>query len=618
MNVKLNQSAQMWSQRIGAAQRYHRRWKNKYRCDALEKYYKGDQWKGKKDFFSVNYNPYTLNLFYSTIKIKMASNLFQKPSYIISPRAANDNFNLDFAVQSATTKQDVLNTIVQNPNMFFAKHVKRSFIDSFFRFGMIEIGYANDWRNPLKQEPLLKSYNDPNINEDKDKIIKDVPVSINERFYIKRVKPARFVVSVSDAEDLQDHDWCGYLEYYYTRMLKHTDGIKWPDSPGLDPQYAADFSGYIGDSDKDLTTFNKDLSGYLQTGEITPVWRIWSNIEQKQLLIRDGDFAELWNSPFERLPLIDFRWDEELSGFYPVPPAYQWLSPQDEINEAREQIRSFRRRFTRKFQYVEGRVDELEIEKFTSGPDGAAIKVKQENAITPIDNPEIGQTADLALVEAKDDFYTISGTDAQAPQNSDRETATAAKILAGKSAIRESADQLDFSSFMCLIGRELLAQAQEKLVEGLWVKYTADPSQGLMQDATTAPIFKYIKAQDLRDGYDFDIDIDVVNQTPQAMAQAQQSFISFLAIVQNYPAVALSPILIREAAYRSGYRNEKVIQQYQQAAALAMAMKAQQASVASGQPLGGGNPNNAATTQTSQMETPSIQQTNSQLDQQLQ
>lgn len=616
---KTNQySTTLWAQRISAAQRYHKRWKNKYKCDQLEKYYKGDQWKGKKDFFSINYNPYTLNLFYSTIKIKMASNLFQRPSFVISPRAANDNFDLDTAVISATTKQDVLNTIVSNPHMHFAKHIKRSFIDSFFRFGVIEVGYAADWRNPLKQEPFTKSYEDPSIDpgSKKDKVIKDEEVPTNERFYIKRVKPSRFLVSVSDAEDLEEHDWYGYLEYYYTRTLKNTDGIEFPEAVGSSPQYASDFTGYVDGNDRTISGIPNELAGYLTTGEITAVWRIWDNVEGKQLLLRDGDFSELWNTEFHRGPIIDFRWDEELSGFYPVPPAYQWLSPQDEINEAREQVRSFRRRFTRKFQYVEGMIDELEAEKFTSGPDGILVKVKTANAITAIDNPEIGQTANLALVEAKDDFYTIAGTDAQAPQNSDRETATAAKLYAAKSAIRESSDQLDFEYYIELIGREILAQAQESLVTGIWVKYTSDPSEGIMQDMTTkGPIYRYIKAQDLRDGYDFDIDVDVINRTPQALQQEQQSFVNFLAIVQNYPAIALSPTLIREAAKVSGYRNEKAIQQMQQAAAAQMAM---QAAAQGAQAGGGGNPNNAAVAQTAQMQTPTIQQTNDQIRNQLQ
>jgi hypothetical protein len=162
-----------------------------------------------------------------------------------------------------------------------------------------------------------------------------------------------------------------------------------------------------------------------------------------------------------------------------------------------------------------------------------------------------------------------------------------------------------------------LTQANEKLVDGLWVKWTANPGEGLMEDMSMTPVFKWVKAQDLSDGYDFDIDIDVMNQTPQALIQSQQAFVSFLSIVQNFPAVALSPVLIREAAYRSGYRNEKVIQQYQQAAALMMAMKAQQQQMAQGQ-LGGGNPDNAATAQTAQMQTPTVDQTNTQIQNQLQ
>jgi hypothetical protein len=37
----------------------------------------------------------------------------------------------------------------------------------------------------------------------------------------------------------------------------------------------------------------------------------------------------------------------------------------------------------------------------------------------------------------------------------------------------------------------------------------------------------------------------------------------FLAITAQFPQIAMSPTLIREAAYRVGYRNEKVIKEMQ-------------------------------------------------------
>ena len=427
-------------------------------------------------------------------------------------------------------------------------------------------------------------------------------------------------------EDLEDFEWCGYWQYYYSETLKKTKGVKFPkDYEGT--SYAAD----------DIGSFSKDSQSGLflsrrPSNPVCKVWHIWDNVAKERKLILDGyndeDF-EMWSQPFEHLPLVDLRWDLRREGFYPVPPAWHWISSQDEINEAREQIRSYRRRFTRKFQFKKGGITEEEIEKFISGPDGVAIEVKELDAIKAIDNPEIGPTSENALLQGKDDFNLVSGTSAEARgQSADRETATAAKLIDARSQIRESAEQLDFSEFVSLIGREILVQAKEKLVEGLWVKYTSNPSEGVLQDMqVNAPIFKWIQAQDLSDGYDFTVSIDVKNATPAAMQAEQTAFVNFCTLLTQFPMLAMSPDLIREAAYRVGYKNEKIIHQMQQVAILSMAAKAQQAG-ASGQQImqaasgngnaQGGGGDNPANTAKEQMATPDMNTIGTQITNQLQ
>lgn len=631
-SIDLSQNSP-WIPRIESADKYFNEWEGKFKCKLLEEYYEGFQWKQRRDYPTTNYNPYTLNLVYSTIKIKLSGLLFQNPIYKISPRPGNSDWNLDFAVQSAQLKEDVLNTIVQNPSTNFTKHVKRAALDSFFRFGIIEVGYANDWRNPQKVEPKLKSWDEPDIPGSEDKVVEENPVPVNERFYVKRIWPHRFRVCASEATDLNDCDWVGYYDFYYTRALEHTKGLDWPDNytgtSYLGTEYASGFvgggSGYASNDDT--------LKALYTAGELSKVWHIWDMVAGKRLLLLDNyNMHELWSSDVDRLPFIDLRWDLRTRGFYPIPPVFQWLSPQDEINEAREQVRSYRRRFTRKFQTVKGSIDEEEKEKFASGPDGILIEVKQADAIKAIDNPEIGPTSENALVLAKDDFNTVSGTSAEARgQDTDRETATQAKIVQNRALIRENADQLDFSNWLVLIGRELLAQMQERLVEGLWVKYTEDPGQEqLMQDPqfqqqimSVAPIYKYVTSQELDDGYDYEINFDVQNATPAAMQAAQTSFVNFLSLLTNFPIIMKSPAMIREAAYRVGYKNEAIIKQAQQAAIMqaqieAQQMQMQQQAQLQGGPKGGQNPMNAAKARTAQMQTPSTGQVNEQLTQQLQ
>ena len=601
-----------WQTRIESANKLYGEWEGKFKCKLLYEYYEGFQWKQRRDYPTTNYLPYTINLFYSTIKIKLAGLLFQKPKFLITPTPGNSNWNEDFAVQGATLKSDVINTIFRNKNLNFAKHVKLAALDSFHRFGLIEVGYANDWRNPQKQDPKLKSWDDSDITAEEDKVIDENSIPINERFYVKRVRPERFRCATSEATDLSDHDWCGYYDYYYTRTLMNTKGIKWPtELKGGGSYISAEYAnGFVG-SEKD------DIYRQLyMDGELSRVWHIWDNVSHKRLLLLDdSEMSELWSGSFENLPFTDLRWDFRNKGFYPIPPLYQWLSPQDEINEAREQTRSYRRRFTRKFQSQQGMVDEEEKEKFASGPDGIIIEVKQLDAIKAIDNPEIGPTSENALVIAKDDFNIISGTSAEARgQDSDRETATQAKIVDVRSQIRESAEQLDFSVFMCSIAENMLALCEERLVEGLWIKYTSAPGPQDQQMAqASAPLYKYVTSEQIADGYDYEVEFDVQNATPAAMQQAQQSFVNFLALLQN-PLVLMKPALIREAAYRVGYRNEAIIKEFQDAAIAQAKMQAQQALA---QP-GGKNPQSAANTQNAQMASPNPSMIGAQLNQQLQ
>lgn len=620
-------STSAWQLRIANGLRVRKDWENHFKCNTLEDYFEGRQWKSKIDNLSVNYNPYVINMVKSTIKIKEANHLFQKPTFIVSPAPGSSHWDLDTAVQSSQLKQDVLNTIIGNPNLKFTKRMKLAHKDSYFRFGMIEVGYAADWKNPLKEMDQLKSWEDPDIQEDRDKIVTENPVPINERMYIKRINPRSFVCSVSEETELEDHDWCGYCEYYYTSYLKELNGIKWPKNyiaPGGNggssenggygsAEYSSSgrFDGSIDDQDR-----------LYRIGKLSKVWHIFDLVAHKRrLLLEDDNYTELWSDFMERLPLKDLRWDLRSSGFYPIPPIFDWLSPQDEINETREQMRSYRRRFTRKFQTVKNMVDEEEKEKFASGPDGVIVEVKEKDAISAIQNPDLGTVNTQDLTIARDEFNIISGTSADARgQDTDRTTATQSKIIDARTQIRESAEQLDFSVYLCEIAREILCQAAERMTEGLWVKYTLNPQEGqpLTEMQINAPFYQQIKAQDLSDGYDFSIEVDVQNATPAAMAQAEQAFVKFVTFVQTNPAVAMSPILIRESAYRFGYRNELVIHQMQQVAVLAMAAQASQQANKQGMTLGqAASGQNADNTAKAQMATPSDQQTEQQVNNQL-
>jgi hypothetical protein len=91
-----------------------------------------------------------------------------------------------------------------------------------------------------------------------------------------------------------------------------------------------------------------------------------------------------------------------------------------------------------------------------------------------------------------------------------------------------------------------------------------------------------------------------------------------LAIVSQYQIVQLSPALIRESAYRCGYKNERIIQQLQQAAVNALKAQALQLQAQQGQNAGGGGINDAKQTLAAQTSVPTPDTVNKQITNQIQ
>src|ERR1041385_2551836 len=82
----------IWQDRLKMADMYYKHWETKYKCNILEQYYNGFQWKSQG---SLNYNPYTINKILETIQIKIAQFI---PTYIV------------FTVSSKTGSADELHT----------------------------------------------------------------------------------------------------------------------------------------------------------------------------------------------------------------------------------------------------------------------------------------------------------------------------------------------------------------------------------------------------------------------------------------------------------------------------------------------------------------------------
>lgn len=618
-----------WQARINQANKYYITWEERFRCDTLENYYEGFQWNLANGVSTLEIagvrRPYTVNLIYSTLKRKVANITYTYPQFILTPRPGQMDWNQDFAVQSSQIKEDTLNTIASDPRMELVDDIRLAAIDSFFRFSVIEVGYSIGWQNPNTPDIYLASHDDPTISALKDKVI-DAP-KLDPKFgcYTKWISARRFRVSMADDVKLRNCDWCGYFAYMPISVLKKTKGINFPENFEQN-YYSVDIAdatayfnqeGYSTEAAQDMVT----------RGQIAKVWHIWDNITKKRLLLLDGRFQEMYSEDFERLPFTTHRTDISLKGWYPIPPVWQWLSPQNEVNEAREQMRRYRRRATRKFEVSKGKVDFDELEKMKSEIDGEVIVVKDMGGmpvIRPITNPQIDGNIENGLITAKDDFDIVAGIPVARGRASDRQTATATRAIQTDQGIIESIEQIDFSKFVAAIGREMLLQTGEKMPIGMWIKYTIDPGdeESIMAEVqSNTPIYKYITSQDLEDGYDFDVMCNVINSTPDQMQKELAAYVQFLSLMTQFPAIAMSTTLVRETAYRCGYKNEKVIKEYQKMAMLAMMEKANMAGqslLAQGlMPQGGSAPNGQASGMAQQQMPNSLADIQSQLHSQV-
>src|SRR5271166_3511847 len=203
----------IWENRIQDADRHYKAWENDFKVPILEKYYEGTQWKSQAQ---LGYNPYVINKVYETIQIKLADFVPTYPQFLVSAEPQNESQDLDAASKSAQLKQDVLNTVVQDKRKHFAKELKKAYRDSYFRFGLLEVGYSADWiMNPNIIKPLLGKDTDSEATGAKQRQqVKSEPeeVPVNERVFFKHISARRFRVGGIDSQYIED---CGWFGYYF-------------------------------------------------------------------------------------------------------------------------------------------------------------------------------------------------------------------------------------------------------------------------------------------------------------------------------------------------------------------------------------------------------------------
>lgn len=577
-----------WFERINAANRYFDDWSKRFKCKQLNDYIEGKQG-------AASGCRYVLNLIYSSIKIKKPSLLFTNPEYRITPKPWKTDWNPELAYRIARLKEDTLNTFVQDSNIKISQEIDMAILDSWSYFGMVEVGYGANWIiNPNAGKPILKSDYEEDLS-DKDygkTLVEPDEIPEKEYVYVKRIPAFRFRVGGSDSFDLTRCNWAGYYEWVRTEDI--VANKKFLKNVNKDFDWAG---GRSDDYYFDASHEEKDIES---SGDYSKVWKIWDIRKKEFNIFNSSPQKWIYSSTFDRLPLFGLKFDNRQTGWYPIPVIYNWKPPQDEYNESREQLRQYRRRARQTWQVMKDTIDPDEKDKFIHAPDATIIEVKRDQAIQPINNAPLDASIANTMQLGSQEFDKISATSNNQRGVSDRTTATEASTIETRSRVREDADRVIVANWLAEIGKEMLNVIIENFTNEFFIKQSHDEGEMGEEVNLLNEVYSIINPADLDDGSDYNVTINVQSMSPVVNEVDERSFLKFMSVLQNFPILSMHPSVIREAAYKCNYRNEKVIAHLSEMARLAMIAKIAEGQAqmnsqnAYAQNLDQGQPNQAA------------------------
>jgi len=539
--------AKAWLGRIEAAERAYQRWDEEFQTKRLEEYYLGHQRpKGQR-----NRDKYTINLVFPSIETQKPSLLFFRPRVRLTPKPARADDPDTLLDVRAALLEDTAQTFIEDQRTGFVSETELALHEAFFRFGVIEVGFDADYiDNPRAGKPMLKDDDTPVLDGKGEEVMEPPVVPESERVYFRRIPASQFRVPVQARNRL---DWCDWVAYY---EWVHLDDVKknkrYKNTSGLRP------GGKIRNEYEET---DEDAEEKRNKNRLVQLWKVWDIRQKQRYVLIAGHDKFLVEEPFDYLPFAALRFYPRLDEFYPLPPVYNWLSPQDELNETREQQRVHRRRFNRRYTVLKGSIDDDELSKLERGDDGTYAWVNNSDPISPVPDAPHDTSVVRNIPLTKEDFLEISGVSDNARGETSGGTATEASISESRLRIRESHAREQVGRWLSEIVGILLKTLRDRMSLPMWIQTNVDP-QGAAAPAEAfrvAQAWQSITSDDLGD-FEFDVAVDVESLSPLTEEAQRQQWGQVLALLgQPYLLMALlaSETLLRKTLRLYGIRSEK-------------------------------------------------------------
>lgn len=529
--------ATTWQANLTRADKKFDKWVETYHPDRLLRYYLGQHWQGLTD--AAAQEKYVINLIFATIETQIPSLLFTKPRVTVDAQPSHALTPGSDAAGRARLIEDTLQTYIDDRKVNFKFETALALRDVFWQFALIEVGYTADWiDNPHADKPVLKDDDSPMLDSAGEAVRapKKLPKPGSECLFVKRLPPGSFRVSPGRNAVL-NNDWAGYFEWHYLEDVKQNP----------DYQHTADLTatGRLASVGDAAATPADDADPEDHQGQVK-IWKIWDFRRKVRHVLAEGHPLLLQaNKPYTVFPIAPFKLYEIPDAWYPLPPVFNWIGPQDELNESREMQRVHRRRATRRYMR-EPSVKKEEFEKLETGEDMVCIEVPKVNPppIAPIPDAPLDAQNWQQLAATHQDLDLVTGVSGEGKGVAESDTATQANIINTRAELRESSARVKVAEWLGDIARLMLLTLRDSMQLPFMVKRAVDPWATVQSVATTGTVppttartlqqWQEVKASDV-DDLDVDVKIDVASLSPVAEQAQRSQWFLVLQLLTNQP-----------------------------------------------------------------------------------
>lgn len=547
-----------WRLRLAKGELAHKKWRETFRLDDLDRYWEGDQ---RPDWWQETFFV-PINLIFANIQRQMDNLTSTTPHFNVRP-ARTFMPVPDMLAQldnQAKVRESLLNAMVRSQDL--KREFKKSLLDAYIAVGVMKVYY----------EPYLKP--NPRFGQTIPGTITKEPEYrlFGENFRAVRRNPLDMRLDPY-ADSMENITWvaerieCTLDEVKENPLYKNTSDLK-PHQVRYDEKQAEEQrkrgEGMAtpmvgGNSSLAGTSLNEDRQ------DLVVLWEIYDVEEKRIITIAEGYDQELRDDPLPpgiRDHSYVFLWFiDRRNTPYPVPEVWNQVGPQDEYNVTRNQTMLHRRRFNRKYEVREGAFDDTELAKLEEPYDGLIVKKKGDGpGVTAIEDAALDPAVYFDTSQLRADFQNVAGEPVQDTEIAKVEKAAVANLLASAQEGRVRGKLSVMQDFFSKLACKMMYLYEAEMTLPMAVTVTGADGHA----------WEIVSPSQVRGNTDFYYEValdSLIPQTPETERAAWMAFLQFMAM---NPTIGAQPDLAKKTAKMFGVTDQTLVAAIIQAAQAAM------------------------------------------------